>query len=310
MQNIHLNVVICTHNRVSLLIKAINSIYSASIPINTKINLLVIANACTDDTIIEVNKLRQNKLANSDILLNVEIEPRPGKSYALNKALELIKDGFICFVDDDQTVGSNYFESITSVITEHRDISIFCGRIFPDWQGDEPAWVHLEGKYRIYPPPIPVFDLGNKPLIIPDECDSLPGGGHTIVKKEIFSKLGGFSETLGPTGHNLLGSEDTDFFRRAVEAGEKIYYAPNIEQLHHVDKSRLKISYLLLMCFQRNKSITASRKNEGVKVPLYLYRQLLSNFLSLFYSFNIDRLRFYLMRLFSTLGEIAGYYKQ
>jgi len=309
MTDMQLNVVICTHNRINLLLNAIKSIYSATIPNQINIRLLVIANACTDNTIVELEKFKQASHANKCIFLNVEPEPRSGKSYALNKALDLINDGFICFIDDDQTVAPDFFESVVNAIVKQPNISIFCGRIFPDWQGDEPSWIFSEGKYRIYPPPIPVFDLGDTPLLIPDECESLPGGGHTIVKKEVFDRIGGFSESLGPIGHNLVGSEDTDFFYRAVNAGEKIYYSPDIKQLHYVDKNRLKTTYLLLKSFQRNRSITASRQDKANHAPLYLYKKLLLILCNILVSFDMNRLRFYLMRFFSTLGEIAGHFK-
>lgn len=307
MRPIHLTVVICTHNRVDLLMKAIYSIYLAVIPKNCQINILVIANACTDDT---VNHLAQYKVTNakeSSITFDYELEPIPGKSYALNRAINAIPDGFLCFVDDDQTIDIHYFEAIVNAISKYPNTFIFCGRIFPDWQGDEPNWAHSNGKYKIYPPPIPIFDLGENCLSIPDECNALPGGGHTIVHRNIFDKIGKFTESLGPTGHDLMGSEDTDFFQRAVNSGELIQYIPNIEQFHYVDKNRLKLNYLVTKSFQRNRSITLTRNSIGFRIPLYLIRQLIFNFINLTFSSSFLRFRFYLMRCSSTLGEIVGY---
>ena len=57
-------------------------------------------------------------------------------------------------------------------MTSYPDADIFCGRILPDWDGTEPAWVHDTGEYRIYPLPVPRYDLG-------DATNAVAGGkGH------------------------------------------------------------------------------------------------------------------------------------
>lgn len=308
MNLLNLTVVICTHNRANLLLKAVESIYSAIIPSNCKIRLIVIANACNDDTVILLESFKENKLFSRNISFDYYLEPIPGKSHALNHSINLIEDGYICFIDDDQIIDTYYFDAIISAIEKYTNAFIFCGRIFPDWKGDEPEWVHLKGKYRIYPLPFPFFDLGPKSLLIPSDSKALPSGGNCIIHKSVFNKIGVFSTLLGPNGHNLMGSEDTDFFQRAIDYGESIRYIPDIKQLHYVDKNRLNLKYLLVMCFKRNLSITASSKYK-TPAPLYLYRQLISNLCNILFSFNINKLRFNLMRCFSTLGEIFGHYK-
>jgi GT2 family glycosyltransferase len=300
---LNLTVVICTHNRADLLILAIDSIYSAKVPSNCKIDVLVVANACTDDTLRKVSGYQNHQGIN----INCVEELKPGKSHALNHAISLVNTGFLCFVDDDQKVDKNYFVAIEQSINAYPNSNIFCGPIYPDWTGQEPSWVHESGEYEIYPPPIPIFDLGFSPLLIKADDNNLPGGGTLLINKIVFDKIGFFSETLGPRGHNLLGSEDTEFILRALAQGETIQYIPEIIQYHYVDTQRLKLGYLVKKCYQRNRSITMSQNNPGQKLPRYLWVKLAIYFFNLLLSYKMDKFRFFALRTSGILGQIAGH---
>jgi GT2 family glycosyltransferase len=300
-----LTVVICTHNRCDLLNTAIDSINSANRPEGYDISILVIANACADASVSYLKQYQAQQLAQHHLPLTFFEEPRPGKSYALNQAIRLTASGYLCFMDDDQRLDKNYFAKIIDALSLFPQASLLCGPLLPDWQGDEPAWIHETGKYRIYPLPIPVFDLGQSPLRI-SQVNQTPPGGQVIIHHDVFQRVGQFSEKLGPTGHNLMGSEDTEFFMRAIAGGEVFYYLPSIIQYHYIDKKRLRLSYLLNVCFQRNRSITLARHPACSAVPLYLFRQLAGYAFGILFSLSLYKTRFYLMRFFSTLGEIMG----
>lgn len=295
---------ICTHNRSDLLMRTIASLNEVLVPDNCSISLLVIANACTDETITRLKNYQyaddKNKLA-----LHFGEELEPGKSYALNHALNIIKGGYICFIDDDHRIEKNYFSSVSASIKQYPKASIWCGQIIPDWTGEEPQWIHEQGTYKIYPLPIPHFELGSKPINVSQETN-LPGGGNLIVQQTVFTTVGSFSTELGPKGHNLSGSEDSDFILRALDAGMVIQYVPEIIQYHYVDLERLQLPYLILKSFQRTRSFTLAHHPARAPVPLYLWRKLFNYKLAILIAFNIIKIRFYLMRFASTLGEITG----
>ena len=166
-------------------------------------------------------------------------------------------------------------------------------------------WIHEKGRYSITPTPIPHFDLGENTLLL-SEKNFLPGGGNLIINQEVFKKIGRFSESLGPIGHNLVGSEDTDLILRALRVNEKLRYIPGIIQYHYVDLSRFKLTYLLLMNFQRNRSFNLSKYDKGTQVPSYLWL-ILSQYISgVLFSFNTKVIRFYLIKSASIVGQIVG----
>jgi GT2 family glycosyltransferase len=300
-----LTIVICTHNRSELLLKTLESIDKTLIPHQVDITILVIANACTDDTVKKLQEHQQWQMDNSMLSIEFMEEPRAGKSYALNKALSLISGGWISFIDDDQRVDENYFQAVIDAINQYPDTALFCGKLIPDWTGDEPAWVHEQGAYKIAPIPIPDFDLGNNPLILSDK-DFIPSGGNLIINQSVLDKIGGFSETLGPIGHNLVGSEDTDLIVRALTDHEKLRYIPAIIQYHFVDPLRFKLFYLMAMNFQRNRSFTLSNHPQSTQVPNYLWLKLVKYSAGVLFSFNIGGIRFYLTKTAAILGQIVG----
>ncbi|MDH5435790.1 MAG: glycosyltransferase [Gammaproteobacteria bacterium] len=301
----NLTVLICTYNRIDLLKKTINSLNKADRPDNKSIDILVAANACTDDTHTFLADYQQRQKNEGLLSLNWLTEPIAGKSYALNTAIPTISSSLIAFVDDDHRVDKKFFISIFNAFDENPASHIYCGRILPDWDGNEPAWLHDDGEYKIYPLPVPRYDQGNDPRQI-DISGPLPGGGNVTIRKEVFSIIGLFSTQLGPHGHNLGGGEDSDFMHRAVNQKINIFYDPEIIQYHYVDTERLKLSYIIKKSFQRSRSITFIH-SEHQTFPFYLFRKLVSYLIHTLTSLYWPETRFYLVRSAATLGEISAY---
>ena len=184
VKNQTIQVLICTHNRVELLERAINYINKAERPEHYKISLLVVANACTDETQHYLTHY-QKSLTAELLPLTWITEQKPGKSNALNSAIPKLDAAVIAMVDDDHRIDADYFTAITHALMQYPEADFFCGKIIPDWDGSEPYWVHEQGKYRIYPLPVPRFDLGDDSLPITQEI-AVPGGGNLVIKKNLF----------------------------------------------------------------------------------------------------------------------------
>jgi GT2 family glycosyltransferase len=300
-----LTIVICTHNRSALLLKTLESIDKTIIPRQVDMAILVIANACTDDTIKKLQSHQQWQIDNDLLPVDCVEESKAGKSYALNKALTLITGGWIAFIDDDQRVDEDYCTAVIDAIDHYPDSRMFCGKLTPDWTGNEPAWIHEKGVYKISPIPIPDYDLGENPRLLSEE-DFIPSGGNLIINQDVFKKIGNFSENLGPIGHNLVGSEDTDLILRALNVNEKLRYIPAIIQYHYVDSLRFKLLYLMLMNYQRNRSFTLSLYHNSTSVPNYLWLKLVQYLAGAFFSFNSRGIRCYLTKTAAILGQIVG----
>ncbi len=297
-------VVICTHNRAEKLQHCLDSLNACQRP-TMNIDVLVIANACNDNT-AHVLRDYQNNAAAADLLpLRWAEEPAAGKSHALNAAIALLESQAAMFVDDDQRVRHDFLLAIERALTDFPQATLYCGRLLPDWTGNEPDWVHNDGKYRIFPPPVASYDMGDNPKSLSAD-DILPPGGDILVKAGVFTRTGNFSTIFGPRGHDLLGGEDHDFLSRAVNSGEGLQYIPGIVQYHAVDKTQLSLKYLLRKSYQRSRSVTRMASPPEGGIPLYMWRKVLAYFMNAVFSTSRDKTRFYAVRIAAVLGEIRG----
>jgi len=302
-----LSILICTHNRESLLKRVLESIQMAYRPSGSwQVEILVIANACSDGTSKLLENIRKSSLEDTkQIPVDWLEEPRPGKSFALNTAIAKVRQSdLVAFVDDDHRVDHHYLVEICKAGEAHPGISMFCGRILPDWDGSEPAWVHDEGPYRIRPLPIPRSDSGPLSRELTAN-DPTPGGGNLFVRGRLFDRVGDFPTDLGPRGHDLGGGEDSAFVERAFSLGERLVYIPGVLQHHYVDPERLRFRYILRKAYRRAKTTAISKTNRQ-GVPLYQWRKLGGYLTHLLFSLSATQWRFYLVRISTVLGEMAG----
>jgi len=307
-----LTVLISSHNRVGLLERTLRYLNEARRPGDWSIDVLIAANACSDGTHAFLDRyvcdIASQDVPGGRLRLRWVAEPRAGKSHALNCAIPLLTSERVAFVDDDHRVDASYLESVCKASAAYPEADIICGRILPDWDGTEPAWVHDEGPYRIYPLPIPRYDLGDKPLASPHETTT-PGGGNLVLRTALFDRVGDFSTAYGPVGRGLGGAEDHEWVLRAIAAGARVQYVPDIVQHHFVDPTRLNVGYLVRKAYERSASAVrlGGTGNGRRLVPAYMIRKAGEYSLAVARSTGLQQRRFHLVRLAASLGEIKGH---
>lgn len=272
-----------------------------------EIGVLVAANACSDDTHSLLDAYQKNTATNEWLALEWFAEPVAGKSRALNSALARVSADLIAMVDDDQRLSQDFLVNICRLSETHPDASMFCGRLLPDWDGTEPAWVRDQGIYRVYPLPVPDFELGAEAHYVSSD-EIMPPGGNLTIRSEVFQRVGKYSTNLGPRGHNLGGGEDIAYVRRALALGERLYYDPAIIQYHHVDPARLKPGFIMRLAFHRTYASVRQEPGRG-RLPAYVWRKLATYAIKALLSLRPDRRRFFLIRTAAALGEIKGLYE-
>lgn len=300
-----ITVVICTHNRAELLEKMLAVLSQADFTSMGNSEILVIANACKDKTseILDHYAGVFQRLSGPDFRWLAE--PVPGKSMALNLALRESRGDTLCFIDDDQYVVPTFFQALTDTLARHPEFEIFCGWMAPDWDGGEPAWVHETGKFHIGIRPFPEYDLGPNAFEIKPE-HKLPSGGNISVRRCAFARVGGFSTNLGPQGHNLMGGEDIDFVKRALQAGARILYDPAIRQKHAVEAERMATPYMMRKSYLRSLSNVMLHVDAPRGVRPYMILKLVQHALLALLSFRGSQRFYYLIRLAASFGELRG----
>jgi len=302
---VDITVVICTHNRAELLGKMLAVLNQAEFPESTDIEILVIANACQDNTLRVIEHYSSVFKASGWPSFRWLIEPLPGKSIALNLAIQESLGAALCFIDDDQFVSPTFFRALSKALEQYPGFAIFCGKVEPDWDGSEPAWVHESGKYHIGIRPFPEYDLGEYPQEI-QYNQKLPSGGNITVRRSVFTRAGVFSTNLGPQGHNLMGGEDLEFLRRAMHSGMRIQYIPALQQKHAVVKSRMATLYMMRKSYLRSLSSVITKESASRRLrPYMLWKPAQLALLALF-SIKAKHRFYYLIRLAASYGELRG----
>ena len=302
-EHTRLAVVICTYNRSASLIQTLASIYDCGYSGQERVDIIVVANNCSDDTLARLEAFNAVH-PRANLALDWIEEPQAGKSYALNTAISRTTHDALCFIDDDQTVETGFLARLLDGMDTYPDDAIYCGRIWPAWDGSEPSWVHTQDAYAIPIRPFPEFDLGSESIVITPH-DRYPSGGNIVVRRPVFDAIGLFAVELGPTGHNLAGGEDHDFLNRATDKGFSIRYLPRMRQLHAIDAERMSTPYTLRKSFLRSRANFLIRRDEH-RPRLYMFRKILEHLGSAVFTFNASRRFFYLVRLAASLGELTG----
>jgi GT2 family glycosyltransferase len=310
-----LEVLICTHDRAELLRRVLDSLNACERPAGTAIAVFVVANACADHTATLLRDYVRRADTEAGARGHAALlplrwieDPVPGKSHALNLALPLAAAPLVAFVDDDHRVERGYLAAVVRGAGAEPDAELFCGRILPDWDGTEPNWAHEQGRYRIYPLPVPRFELGSEPRRV-EPGTATPGGGNLAVRRFLIERVGPFLLDFGPCGHDLGGAEDIEWVRRALAGGARLHYLPDMLQYHYVDPRRMTMRYVVAKAYERSASTTrlSPAWREERRLPLYMIRKAAGYALRMLLSLSQQRRRFYLTRLAAALGEIKGF---
>ena len=234
------SVILCTYNRCQSLPNALNSVAKSTMPATIEWEVLVVDNNSTDQT---------REVAERFCRLYPErfrylFEPRQGKSYALNSGICEARGGTVVFVDDDVRVEPNWLQELTSALSENEWAG--CGgRILPEPGFSPPPWLALQGPLSQLGALCAYFDQGDSPGLL----SKPPVGTNMAYRREMFEKYGNFREDLGPCPGSELRSEDTEFGRRLMAAGERMCYVPSAVVYHEISEYRVRRDFFLSWWF-------------------------------------------------------------
>jgi glycosyltransferase involved in cell wall biosynthesis len=228
----NISILIPTYNRSQELAATLDGMVDTD-KSNLSVEVVVIDNGSTDQTrfIVEAfsNRLRVRYL----------YEERPGKSSALNAALEKVELGdIVVFTDDDVDPSREWLVSIASICDRWGDYSVFGGRIkvrfpmmnVPNWALKSDiadfafSWHDYSADESVY------------------EGRKTPFGPNFWVKKRVFGNGRRFDEKIGAFPGYMIMGEDTLFLMELLDDGYRIVYSPSAVVTHRVRPSVLKIS--------------------------------------------------------------------
>lgn len=250
-----ITVILVTYNRCQSLSRALESVAASRLPESIGWEVLVVDNNSNDQTPRVVEEFNQRFPGRFRYLF----EAHPGKSHGLNAGVRAARGDILAFIDDDVTAEVTWLQNLTAILHDG-EWAGSGGRILLERNFSPPRWLALDGPYNMGGM-LAAFDLGEKS----GKLDEPPYGTNMAFRKEIFKKYGDFRTDLGPRPGSKIRNEDTEFGRRLMAAGERLWYEPSAVVHHPVPQDRLTKEYLLDWWFDYGRALTRE-KGKGPRV--------------------------------------------
>lgn len=260
LPGVPVSVIVCTHNRCHLLPGVVGSLLS-QLPGESCIEILVVANACTDDTSRIVDQLRD--AIPLGVTLRQINEETLGLSWARNRGLQEASHELIAFLDDDAIALPGWLAAIQRAFLLSPSIGVVGGPVLPDWPGaSPPRW--LDDSILGY---FSILDHGPRVRRLFGSDDWL-AGANIAFRRSCLMAVGGFSTRLGRCGGFLLSSEEYEAMCRLTEAGSEAWYCPTMRVLHRIHPERMSRQWLLRRAFWQGVSdVIVEQPEEVMKLP-------------------------------------------
>ncbi len=297
-----ITVLMCTYNRCQSLAKALESVAVSVLPDNIEWEVLVVDNNSSDQTEAVVREFSCQYPQRFRYLF----EPQQGKSYALNAGICAARGNILAFVDDDVAVERDWLQNLTSVLHENQWAGSG-GRILPQQGFVPPDWLPVDGPISLIGALCAYCNLGD----VPREFTDPPYGANMAFRKEMFHKYGFFRTDLGPRPNSEMRSEDTEFGRRLMNAGERLAYVPSAIVYHEIHEYRVRKEFFLAWWFEFGRgSVRATGGGLGTWTMLKILGRMCLTSVQWFLTFD-SRHRFYFKcRTWYAAGKILEIYQQ
>jgi glucosyl-dolichyl phosphate glucuronosyltransferase len=302
-----ISVILCTYNRWGSLAKALNSMTALTLPKGVDWEVLVVDNNSSDQT----REVVENNFCNPyPGRFRYVFEPQPGKSHALNAGIREAQGDILAFTDDDVTVEPTWLQNLTLAL-DKSDWAGAGGRVVAEWASSPPRWLSLDGPYALGDT-LALFDRGHEAR----EIFENPFGANMAFRKVMFEKHGGFRTDLGPRAGSLepQKSEDVEFGRRLLLAGERLRYEPSAVVRHWVPENRLQKKYFLDWWFDKGRSdIRKSGMRPDTRcywgIPASRFRPMIASALRWVMATRPHKRFYYKVQVWELAGEFVESYR-
>ena len=264
------SVLIATYNRAALLDECLAHLRTQRFLPGD--DVIVVDNGSTDATPAVVARHQTASAAPLRLLH----EPRPGKSHAIARALADASGEILVFTDDDVNVGAGWLDALRVAMADPT-VALAGGPVLPRWESTVPQRIRVaRDRHPRLGAPMALLDYGDRSVELGSRTLL---GANLAVRRQVFTRAGGFPTHLGKLRGTLLSGEDHELCRRVQSAGFRALYIPDAVGHHWVPADRARVSYFLRWFFW--SGITHAIMDGGCApttrgiagLPLYLVRR-------------------------------------
>jgi len=158
----------------------------------------------------------------------------PGKSGAMNKAIERVKGDLVVLTDDDVDADPTWLAAMVACAAANPEFGIFGGRIVPDWERAPQGqpfleWIPMGSTFAV------IDETASGP------CDATKiWGPNTALRRTFLDQGTRYREDIGPLPGGLFAmGEDSEIVLRLARAGVKTYRCAEAVVRHFVPASSM-----------------------------------------------------------------------
>lgn len=235
-----ISILIPTHDRCRILARTLESLAGLQVPRRIEPELVIVANACSDDTQAVVAE----RAAGLPMPVRCVAEAEIGVNPARNRAVMEARGDVLAFLDDDVWVEPDWLTGLCEVY-DSQPADVVGGRVLLWWEAARPpSWMS-----RDFETMLSGLDLGENVFEIESHGRLHMIGANFSFTRGTWEKVGRFRHGLDRTGKSLLGGGETEFLQRTRAAGCRLFYAPRACVKHWVHPHHLEIEHLQRLTF-------------------------------------------------------------
>ena len=204
-------------------------------------------------------------------------EPRQGKNFAVNTAIEKAEGEILVFTDDDVAPFPTWLKEIKASCDRWPGHYVFGGRVQPEFPPGTPKYVQNSSfSDMVYA----VMDLPQCEGPFP--TGATPNGPNCWVRRGLFDAGWRYNPRIGPKGQGRISGSELEFFVRLGAAGYHPVYVPSASVFHRVQPHQTTFFYLLKRSWASGRGTIRIYGYRGdcpkwFRVPRYLFRLLLDS---------------------------------
>lgn len=169
-----------------------------------------------------------------------------GLSYSRTQGVKQASGDIVALFDDDAVAEPDWIEELVSTYRSTDAIAVG-GKMIPEWVVGRPWFLPPEFYWLVGVTP-PRFAA-------PGEEVRNTYGSNISFRAEVFDRIGGFNEDIGPQAGTVLQGGETEFCARMREAfGQGVIYNPGARVSHKVFEYRTDPWWLLVRSFWQGYS--------------------------------------------------------
>ncbi len=237
------SVVVCCYNSANRLPETLKHLARQKLPDSTPWEVIVVNNASTDDT--SDVAIRIWREAGQPAIFRVLDEPRPGKSFALDRGYLAADHDTLVTVDDDNWLDDDYLMIAHEAMQSSPRIGILGGRSSAHCEVEPPPWFEAMKSY------LAVGKQAGQSGNITVSKPHVAGAGMVVRKSAYLGlKEKGFEFNLLGCTPGKTSAEDTELCYAMALCGYQIWYDERLHFVHFLPRERLTDRYIFQLIEQ------------------------------------------------------------